>query len=315
MKKKVLVLGQGYVGTHLCISKQNVYNVVPLTMERSCYHQVDKLIDIINRESPDYIINASGYTGKPNVDACESDKQKCWELNVNLPVNIASICSIYNIPFIHISSGCIYTGYDKMYTEADPPNFGMETNVSSWYSKTKHAAEKLLVNLNTFIFRIRMPFCGTNNSRNFLNKILKYDKLIVYENSMTSIPDFINYIWKFINRIELEKTIDTQPHEKELQPGIYNVCNPGSASIEDVVELFKQYGICNNNWEYVNISELELKANRSNCILDCSKIYKLNMALPPVIESLEKSISTLTKSLLWKTGLQGPSTGLQWQIK
>ena len=52
--------------------------------------------------SPDHVsqkwlINCVGYTGKPNVDACEEDKQNCWDLNVTFPTLLANECAKYNI--------------------------------------------------------------------------------------------------------------------------------------------------------------------------------------------------------------------------
>lgn len=313
--KKIAIFGQGYVGSYLINDEQNVYELHSYNKKEHRYNETDHLISILETSRPDYVVNACGYTGRPNVDSCESDKQTCWELNVNLPVTMSTICDTLNIPFIHISSGCIYTGYDKEYTELDKPNFGLDSTDSSWYSKTKHAAEIAMKKSNAYIFRIRMPFCDNNHERNFLNKVLKYDNLIEFENSMTSIHDFVTFIWKFINRLEIEKTVDSQQTPKELKPGIYNVCNPGAVTIRDVVERFKDNGIANSNWSFVDIESLNLKANRSNCVLDCSKIQSLNLGLPPASESLSKSVATLCKQLLWKTGLQGPKTGLEWQIK
>lgn len=323
--KKIAIFGQGYVGTQLEESApqhgarashndlENVYKIKTYTKKEHKYHKAEKFIKILNQFKPDYVINACGYTGRPNVDACETDKQNCWNLNVNLPVTMSTICRTYDIPFIHISSGCVYTGYDKHYTEEDPPNFGMGSTVSSWYSKTKHAAEMQLQ--DAYVFRIRMPFCNNNHERNFLNKVLKYDRLIEYKNSMTSIPDFMRFVWRFIHRMELQNTVDLQQLPGEMTPGIYNVCNPGAISISDVVELFKQNGVSNCNWSFVDMESLSLKANRSNCLLDCSKIDRLGLGLPPAIDSLTTCVQELCKKLLWKTGLQGPKTGLEWQIR
>ena len=196
-------------------------------------------IQYIKDNRPDIIINACGYTGRPNVDACEDDKADCWDLNVNLPVNISTICKLYSIPFIHVSSGCIYTGYDKEYTEEDEPNFGIGSDDSSWYSKTKHACET---------------------------------------------------ISKFIEKID----------STGMSGGIFNVCNPGRINLKQITDIFKYNGIGNKLWNFVDIKDLELKANRSNCVLDCTKISKLNLNLPEVGISMEKCISKLSKMLLLK---------------
>ena len=287
MKTNILVLGKGFVGTHLSNLPEH-FNVTTLSKSEHQYDQPDALLNILKTHKPDFLINACGYTGSPNVDACEDDKQKCWELNVNLPVTVATMCKTLDIPYIHVSSGCIYTGYDKLYTEQDAPNFGLASEDSSWYSKTKHASEIALKKSDAYILRIRMPFCNINHDRNFLNKVLKYDNLIEFDNSMTSIEDFVEFIGKFLSKLKNE--LNTLPWNRDLKPGIFNVCNPGPATIKDVVNYFKEFDTINENWNFVDISTLNMKANRSNCVLDCSKIEKLGMSLPDVQQSLRKAV-------------------------
>lgn len=311
----IAVFGSGFVGTALKNLNVDRYDVVVYNKADHQYDQPENLIEILKNDlwEVDYVINACGYTGKPNVDGCEDDKTRCWELNVNLPVTMATICKTLDIPYIHISSGCIYGGYDKEYTEKDEPNFGLGSEESSWYSKTKHAAEIALKKSDAYILRIRMPFCDQNHERNFLNKVLKYDNLIEFPNSMTRIEDLVEFIDKFI--VKLNNDSNTLPWNRAVKPGLYNVCNPGAASIKKCVDLFKENGIANSNWSFVDIKQLNLKANRSNCVLDCTKIENLGLGLPHVDVSLAESIQYLCKSLLYKTGLQSPKGGLEWQIK
>ena len=286
----ILLLGNGYIGSYIVdkFKKSPGINLHILTKQTDRYDQPFFLIKAIRKIQPDVVINACGYTGRPNVDACEINKQTCWDLNVNLPKNVSIVCETYDIPLIHISSGCIYTGYSKLYSEHDEPNFGLGNDDSSWYSKTKHAAEIALHNTNSYTLRVRMPFCSDDHTRNFLNKVVKYDNLIEFENSMTCVEDFVIFLQKFIVKI----------HAKEVQPGIFNVCNPGSATIRHAVKLFKTNGIGNANWKFVDISKLNIRANRSNCVLDTTKIDNLGLSLPSVESSMSKAIVTLSEKML-----------------
>ena len=63
-----------------------------------------------NADQIDVLINCAGYVGKPNVDACELHKEECLQGNVLLPEMLSRFCSELMIKFVHISSGCIYTG-------------------------------------------------------------------------------------------------------------------------------------------------------------------------------------------------------------
>ena len=38
----------------------------------------------LKKEKPDFVINAAGFTGKPNVDACENQKSETVAGNVTL---------------------------------------------------------------------------------------------------------------------------------------------------------------------------------------------------------------------------------------
>ena len=103
------ILGaSGYVGQKFCgeLFSQNIlfreYN-----RKRDNYYDLKSLIDIIARDDIKVIINCAGYTGKPNVDTCEYNKNECYEANVDLAKNVAVACSITDTKLLHISSGCI----------------------------------------------------------------------------------------------------------------------------------------------------------------------------------------------------------------
>jgi dTDP-4-dehydrorhamnose reductase len=278
---KILILGKGFIGTrlHSYLQSEDIHSTVFSKAELN-YTSPFRLGKYLRRHHPDYVINASGYTGRPNVDACEDDKENCWYYNVAIPNRISEACQKTHSKLIHISSGCIYTGYEKEYTEKDPPNFGLFDNDSSWYSKTKHAAELELQDKNAYIFRIRMPFTKDYTPRNIFNKILKYDNLIAYQNSMTGIEDFCSFIVQFIRK-------------DDIKPGIFNVVNPGGLDIKQITTIMKKYSWYNPNWKFVDIKELNMKANRSNCILSCKKIENLGLGLPEAIESVENCISLM----------------------
>ena len=281
--KNILLLGKGYIGENLnqhFISKSdiksNIYSKKDLNYLD--FNTLNKYLQKNQSIRIDYIINCAGYTGRPNVEGCENDKETCWKYNVKLPIILTEIASYWNIPIIHISSGCVYTGYEKDYTEEDEPNFGIYNKESSFYSKTKHACELSLKNTNSYIFRIRMPFSHKSSERNYIDKILKYNNLISYNNSLTNINDLNEFIYKFIN-------LKNKP-----EYGIYNVTNQGSATAKEVVEILKKYKLENKNWKFLNQDEINFKVARSNCVLSTEKIKKLNLELPNIYSSIENTI-------------------------
>jgi len=281
--KNILLLGKGYIGKNLnehFISKSdiksNIYSKKDLNYLD--FNTLNKYLQKNQSIRIDYIINCAGYTGRPNVEGCENDKETCWKYNVKLPIILTEIASYWNIPIIHISSGCVYTGYEKDYTEEDEPNFGIYNKESSFYSKTKHACELSLKNSNSYIFRIRMPFSHKSSERNYIDKILKYDNLISYKNSLTNINDLNEFIYKFIN-------LKNKP-----EYGIYNVTNQGFITAKEVVEILKKHNLENKNWKFLNQDEINFKVGRSNCVLSTEKIKKLNLELPNIYSSIENEI-------------------------
>ena len=88
-----------------------------------------------------------GIRAKPNVDACEMHKAECLAGNAVLPGTIAQACEAANVPWGHVSSGCIYTGSrpdGSGFTEEDAPNFSFRQNNCSFYSGTKALGEEVL---------------------------------------------------------------------------------------------------------------------------------------------------------------------------
>lgn len=282
----VLILGRGYVGTHLAFKLGVNHNVTALSRAQMDYTNVMELLNWVEANGPyDIIINASGYTGRPNVDACEAHKSDTWLYNVVLPTHIHTVCELTETQMVHISSGCIFTGKspwsdgdtDTGWTENDEPNFGMHRSDSSWYSKTKHAAELALTNAH--IFRIRMPFDNTSSDRNIIMKLLKYRHLISELNSLTCINDFAQFVDSYISL--------------DMKPGIYNVTNPGPVTATDITNIMKSHGVENPDWRFIKTHHLDTVAKRSNCILDSSKIKHFNLDLPDTLTSLDKCMTDI----------------------
>ena len=120
----------------------------------------------VNAANIDVIINCAGYVGKPNVDACELNKEACIKGNVMMPEMLSNLCHELMIRYVHISSGCIYTGYEKEFTEEDPPNFCFDSEIKgSFYSGTKALAEDLINKNNSYVWEPVFYFltCARNH--------------------------------------------------------------------------------------------------------------------------------------------------------
>ena len=281
MKKRVLICGNGYVGGYVFaqLSKNTSLEVTLESKATLDYTDEYYLRDYLEEQRFDYLINAQGYTGRPNVDAAERDKEACWKYNVQVPVMFNTVCRELHVQPIHITSGCIFTGYDKAWSEADEPNFGVYNSKASFYSTSKHAFES--VSDNGITIRIRMPFCDTLNERSYLTKIHKYDDLISAVNSKTYIPELVDFIEQIIED-------ERKGHD------IVHFTNPEPLETAGVVELMKEYGLENEDWSWVDLKDLNLAAGRSNCILDTTKLKEeYGFTMLTETEALRKALKAI----------------------
>jgi len=108
----VAILGSsGYLGSaYLQIRAPSGIRLVPASRSSVNYHDPFILREFLRSEQIKGVINCAGFTGKPNVDACEDFKGLCFKLNVELPETIAKVCFDENMTLFQIGSGCIYQG-------------------------------------------------------------------------------------------------------------------------------------------------------------------------------------------------------------
>ena len=247
------------MGTELCAHTNKETNNYWLHSRATLdYSDESALRKFLLNNAIDYVVNCSGFTGRPNVDEGETKKDACWNLNVVVPLKVSKTCGALGIGYIHISSGCIFSGYEKEFTEEDTPNFGLFDH-SSFYSKSKHAFETL--NDYGCTIRVRMPFNDGLHERSFITKILKYNNLINYVNSKTYIPDLCNFIdYLVTNKINVNKI------------GVINFVNPEAKDTKYLVDRMKAHNIDNKDWNFVSISDIDIKAPRSNCVLSIEKL-------------------------------------------
>ncbi|HTV75354.1 MAG TPA: sugar nucleotide-binding protein, partial [Candidatus Baltobacteraceae bacterium] len=108
----ILLLGaSGYIGEAFAKELQRrKKEFISLSRRQMDYTRFDSLLEFLKSKKPEFVVNAAGYTGKPNVDACEIAKADTLAGNTLLPQTIADACAAVKIPWGHVSSGCIFSG-------------------------------------------------------------------------------------------------------------------------------------------------------------------------------------------------------------
>jgi dTDP-4-dehydrorhamnose reductase len=279
---KILILGSGYVSQayERFLWREGIQYYI-LSRSSFDYTKKEKLVGFLKNWKADIVINSAGYTGKPNVCACEEHKNECLIGNVILAQTVAEACKETGTILGHVSSGCIFTGDNngKGFTEKDEPNFTFKQNNCSFYSGTKALAEDILKSYSEcYVWRLRMPFEHRNNTRNYLSKLLSYHTLLNAENSLTNIDDFTR------------ASIET--FTKGLPFGIYNITNPGSITTRQITEMMVKRGLKKEFKFFEDEDEFNkiVAAPRSNCVLDSSKILSYGIELLDVRKSIEKCL-------------------------
>lgn len=289
----ILVLGaSGYVGRayQRFLAGQGI-SYQAGDRRRHDYRQREGLRRLVEEVRPEFLINAAGYTGKPNVDGCEIHKMECLEGNAVFPGLVEEVCAETHTPWGHVSSGCIYTGSrpdGSGFREEDVPNFSFRQNNCSFYSGTKALGEEILREApQCYLWRLRIPFNHLDHPRNYLTKVISYARLLEARNSLSQLDDFVRATWECWSR--------------RLPFGVYNVTNPGAVTTHEVVELIKksplgsrsqmkgkEFSFFANEEEFMRLAA---KTPRSNCVLDSGKLMRLGVKMDEVHEAVERALA------------------------
>ncbi len=108
----IILLGAtGYMGSAFSdeLQRRNLDFSAPTRKELD-YTNFATFLQLLRDQKPEFVINAAGYTGKPNVDACETARADTLQGNTLFPQMLAHACATENIPWGHVSSGCIFAG-------------------------------------------------------------------------------------------------------------------------------------------------------------------------------------------------------------
>jgi dTDP-glucose 4,6-dehydratase len=143
------------------------------------------------------------------------------------------------------------------FVESSLPNF-----YGSSYSIVKGFTDRLMNMYNVLNLRIRMPITDEQHPRNFITKIVNYEKVCSIPNSMTVLPELLPYVLSMM---------------KQNITGTINLTNPGVISHNEILEMYKE--IVDPTFTWTNFSQEEqrkiLAADRSNNYLDTQKLESL----------------------------------------
>ena len=173
LNKKFLVIGKGFLGTHIVSQLEKMcYSVFSTNYENNV--KADFRLDILNKPSieklfqntrPDIVINCVANT---QIDFLEKNPDIATNINSIGTKNIAEVCSNQNCRLIHISTDNVFDGIQGMYSETD------STNPVNEYGKSKVLAEKFIEECIDNYVIIRTNFFGIDpKGRDLISQFIK----------------------------------------------------------------------------------------------------------------------------------------------
>lgn len=254
----ILVYGSnGWIGNQFCQYLDNI-NAKYIRGKSRCNKKEDVLKEIMENDIT-HIICFIGRTHGGNYTTIDylEDNDKLYENvrdNLFSPLVLGLLSRDLGIHFSYLGTGCIFDGYNN-YKEDDKPDF-----FGSNYSIVKGFTDELMhLFPNVLNLRIRMPITDKEDKRNFITKILNYEKICSMDNSMTVLNDFIPIFYKMM---------------KNNETGTFNCVNPGVINHNEILDMYKE--IVDETFEYKNFTIEEqdkvLKSKRSNNSLSTKRL-------------------------------------------
>jgi 3,5-epimerase/4-reductase len=258
---------------------------------KSRVDNVEDLEQEITEIQPTHVISFIGRThGKigdkvyPTIDYLEEDGKLLENVRDNLysPLILAHVCTMRNVHYTYLGTGCIFKFDDDHpfekevngFHEASLPNF-----YGSSYSVVKGFTDRLMSLYKDTVLnlRIRMPITGKKNPRNFITKIVNYEKVCSVANSMTVLPELLPFV---IDMMQKGVT------------GNMNLTNPGLITHNEILQMYKE--IVDPTFTWKNFSPAEqraiLSADRSNNFLDTCLLESLYPEIKHIRESVRECL-------------------------
>ncbi|MBG7610045.1 MAG: SDR family oxidoreductase [Anaerolineae bacterium] len=285
---KILITGaSGLLGINLALVAARQHTVFgtlnsqKITSEAFTVIETDLLepsaVDrVLDKCQPDWVIHCAALA---NLEACEDEPELAWQLNTELPRNLAKQCRQGGARLLHVSTDAVFDGQRGSYTELDAPN------PLSVYSQTKLAAESAVVEAHpeAIIARVNLFGWSIRGQRSlaefFFNNLQMGNPMMGFIDLLFC-PLLVNDIAE----------IFLMMLQKELR-GLYHVVSCESISKYDFgTEIARIFGFDPGLIIPTSVAESSLSAPRSpNLTLKVDKlIHDLGSVPPKIFPALDR---------------------------
>jgi dTDP-4-dehydrorhamnose reductase len=228
MKSKVLILGANGMAGHVITtgfrSDPSNYEVISVARTRSLI-KPDILLDVTNfielenlikKTNPNFIINCIGLLNK----TAEDRPDKAILINSYLPHFLENITQNSISKIIHISTDCVFSGYEGNYTEVSTKN-GI-----GFYAQSKALGEVI----NNKDLTIRTSIIGPEINSNGIGLFHWFSQ------QKREVKGYKNALWTGITTIELLNALKIIVKEDKLT-GLYHLVNNNKISKYKLLEI------------------------------------------------------------------------------
>ncbi len=231
MRNVILFGGSGLLGYEVLQAfTKSGFNVIAPTSRELDLTNTDGVIRFFNtvcEKRIEAVINCAGYT---NVDDAQLDYERCNLVNNVSAKTVADLCSIYNIPLVHVSSNYVFDGeldLGREYTEDCEPNPKYEYAISKYRGEVAIKDSRV----NYWIIRTGWLFGKTRDG--FISKIVDraYNSrpITIDFNQYGSPTSAENLAYKILAIVN-----------KKVPFGIYNLVNSGNTNTIDLVKSIRK---------------------------------------------------------------------------
>ena len=216
---KILITGgKGQLGNDCQRVLQESHTLRSIDLDELDITDARAVDTMVHDFGPDIILNCAAFT---NVDACETQRESAWQVNVIGPRNLAQSADHHNARLVHISTDYVFSGRKKVpqpYVEKDVPN------PISNYGHTKLEGEKAVKQATVNNLIVRSAWMYGLQGRNFRKTMLRLALKDPRKTISVVNDQFGSPTWSYSLALQLENLIQAGVK------GTYHATSEGSCT-------------------------------------------------------------------------------------
>ena len=163
---KIVIIGAGgRLGAALMRQYREKYDLAGFNHAQLDLANLDDVRAKLGAMNFDVLINAAAFT---NVDACETERDRAFQINAEAPAVLAEMCNEKDAKLIHFSTDYVFDGQKRApYTEED------QANPISAYGESKLAGEQNVLAAEARHLVLRVSWVFGPDRPSFIDAMIK----------------------------------------------------------------------------------------------------------------------------------------------